>query len=625
MKRTVFTLFMLGIFSISFAQIPKSQRMVLLEEGTGASCPYCAQYNPALNALIDANPTKVIAIKYQEYTPDPMSTPDGVYRMGSSFYNCTGYPHVYLDGLYWNDHPASLTQGIIDTRYAISSPFTIAISHSFSLDLDSIFISMTITATEPVTLTGPVKAHVVINEEWIHFATAPGSNGETDFFDVLRKMLPDYNGTAMATSWTTGQTQTITLNRPVPTNVYSISQVGVVGFIQDNSNKYIIQAGYSAALPQPLDAGITGVTGVPTMQCNLNPFTTTATLKNFGTTTLTSCTINYKIDGGAAQTQAWTGSLAQNATTTVTLPSITPTTGGHTLAVYTTLPNGSTDGNAMNDQATAAYTALGAVMTPPVTQDFTSTTFPPTNWVKIDVGGDAKNWARLTAGHTAAGSAYINWYNISSGQIDDMMTNPIDLSTATTATLTFWVAYRQYSSENDKLQVDVSNNCGSSWTNKWQKSGATLKTGAAVTSNWTAPTAAEWRQETVDFASVVGQSGVLARFRATSAYGNNCFVDDINLTVTTSIDENTSLISNYTVYPNPFSNATTLNFTLAKQDEIRVSVYNEQGQLVFNQAQTLPAGSHVMPINAQDWASGLYQITVTTSEKSVSKKVVLNK
>ncbi|PIY03095.1 MAG: hypothetical protein COZ21_10745, partial [Bacteroidetes bacterium CG_4_10_14_3_um_filter_31_20] len=62
------------------------------------------------------------------------------------------------------------------------------------------------------------------------------------------------------------------------------------------------------------------------------------------------------------------------------------------------------------------------------------------------------------------------------------------------------MAHRRYDATySDKLEVDVSTNCGTSWVQKWMKSGATLATNTAfLTSEYTSPVAGDWRQETVD-------------------------------------------------------------------------------------------------------------------------------
>jgi hypothetical protein len=66
--------------------------------------------------------------------------------------------------------------------------------------------------------------------------------------------------------------------------------------------------------------------------------------------------LNYDIDGGANQTDNWTGSLSAGQTTTITLPSTTSTNGAHTFNASTSSPNGNTDTNTSNDSDSEAFT-----------------------------------------------------------------------------------------------------------------------------------------------------------------------------------------------------------------------------------------------------------------------------
>ncbi|TNE53575.1 MAG: T9SS type A sorting domain-containing protein [Bacteroidetes bacterium] len=106
------------------------------------------------------------------------------------------------------------------------------------------------------------------------------------------------------------------------------------------------------------DAGILAVVNPSSAVCgtDLDPI---ITLKNFGSSTLTSVTISYDIDGGTTQTFNWTGSLASNASENVTLPTYSSTAGAHTFNVATSNPNGGSDDYAANDSKSIAYSAAG--------------------------------------------------------------------------------------------------------------------------------------------------------------------------------------------------------------------------------------------------------------------------
>lgn len=142
---------------------------------------------------------------------------------------------------------------------------------------------------------------------------------------------------------------------------------------------------YPCTATTPDDAGIQSIDSPNGTACG-STFTPQVTLRNYGSATLTSVIINYQLDATAAQTLPWTGSLAQGATTTVTLPALTTTSGAHTLDVWTTLPNGTTDGNAGNDQQTANFN----VNTTGVQVDFTLVTDcwgSEITWEVQDAGG----------------------------------------------------------------------------------------------------------------------------------------------------------------------------------------------------------------------------------------------
>ena len=108
------------------------------------------------------------------------------------------------------------------------------------------------------------------------------------------------------------------------------------------------------------DAGIITITEPTSTSAYCDGyFVPVVTLKNYGLNTLTSVTITYDVDGGSALIYNWTGSLASGASTNVTLGGMSVSTDGiHTLNVSTSLPNGTSDGNTGNDQATVTFNAF---------------------------------------------------------------------------------------------------------------------------------------------------------------------------------------------------------------------------------------------------------------------------
>jgi len=111
----------------------------------------------------------------------------------------------------------------------------------------------------------------------------------------------------------------------------------------------------SGASAVALDGGLSNLTVTETQLCG-GTFQPTMTISNSGTTILTSATITYTIDGGAAQTYNWSGSLAQYQTQTITLPSVALAPGAHTFNATLSNPNAGVDENAVNNATTYSFT-----------------------------------------------------------------------------------------------------------------------------------------------------------------------------------------------------------------------------------------------------------------------------
>lgn len=249
--KKIYALLACGLFT--FTAGAQSQRLVLIEEFTQASCGPCAAANPAFNTLLNNNASKCVSIKYQTNWPgtDPMNAqyPSGV-ASRVSYYSCNSVPYAVMDGTpvtgsSYTGYPGNLNGTKINNEYAIPSPFTINVSHHLNSNNDSIFISAHIAATQAFTAVSYLRCQLVLVEKHIDFNTPPGSNGETDFYMVCRRMLPNQAGTALPLSWSPGDDSTINVKAAVPSYIYDINQLAVVCFVQDNGNKQVVQAGYS--------------------------------------------------------------------------------------------------------------------------------------------------------------------------------------------------------------------------------------------------------------------------------------------------------------------------------------------------------------------------------------------
>jgi len=296
--------------------------------------------------------------------------------------------------------------------------------------------------------------------------------------------------------------------------------------------------------PNPSDASITDVFAPVGDNC-VGAITPSVQLKNRGSNNLTSATISYRIDGGTATTFSWTGNLSPNATATVVLPAFTTTLGSHYFEAYSTLPNGLTDPYTVYDTSAITFVVSNGI-TPNFTETFEGEAIPSdVRWSIVNTNGDCFKWSPASGtsitGVLTNNCAEVPCYGNTSTSNEDLWT-PIFLlpCNATAANLQFDVAYRKRTAtSNDQLIVQISTDCGSTWTNIYSKSGNVspfLYQNATVLASEYFPSAAgDWRTETIDLMSYVtaASDNIRFRFRGVSNNGNNIFIDNVKFNATT--------------------------------------------------------------------------------------------
>jgi len=97
-----------------------------------------------------------------------------------------------------------------------------------------------------------------------------------------------------------------------------------------------------------------------------------AVIRNNGTSTLTSATINWSVDGFSQTAYNYTGSLVQTNSDTVIIGSYNFIVGSHTIVAVSSNPNGSVDGNPLNDTVSRMPSFYAPIATFPYFEDFTS-------------------------------------------------------------------------------------------------------------------------------------------------------------------------------------------------------------------------------------------------------------
>ena len=631
MKNIVSTL-LVCLFSVAaFGQ----NRLVLVEHFTQASCGPCASQNPALKTLLDANATKVVALKYQTSWPgvDPMNAANPTEAAARvQYYGVTGVPNSVMDGSGPGSPGTIVTTTTINNRYNTAAPLNLSASHQWTAGYDSIQIGVYVanagTATVASGAAGSLKLHVAVIEEDINYPSAPGSNGETVFYQVMRKMVPDASGTSMADSWTAGQTQMFVFKVAAPSYLANLNKVAVVAFIQDNSNKSVLNAARTsvqtiAGLP---DIGLNAFTAATPGLCN-GTTTPMVTIKNEGSLAITSASVAYAINGGTPVTQNWTGSLSAGATAVVSFPQVTLPAGTNSLVATVSSPNGTGDVNGMNNMSAPLIAAvLNNTPTPaPYSEGMESTSFNsiPAGHVllyntatkplvtvvsKAQVNGLPQE---LGGYGQSTKSLMVDFFTMQSGAQASIITPKVSGITANHK-LYFNHAYASYAGEADGLKVFVSSNCGATWTNVYDKSGTALATAANSTSRFF-PQPTQWYPNTISLSQYAGQE-LIVKFECNSAYGNNLWLDNFWIN-TAALGEEEIQAAQAKLYPNPARDAVKVSLQVSEAGEALVEVINLNGQTVIAQTASVEAGMQSIDLHVADLANGVYTVKIALNDR----------
>lgn len=251
------------IVRTTYAAAELTQRKVMFEQFTSSTCGPCASADPTIEGYLNANGVntpggKVVAAKYHVNIPSNCSGTTPETQARQQFYGVNSAPAARLGGNAYAGHPLNVTQGMIDAEYARPAVFTIVPTGTFQNN--ALTVNVDVTSLVDFTGAGNVL-HVVVFENNVpraSFSTA--STSQQNFKYVVRKMMPNANGTAMP-NMTAGQSQQFSFNHTI-TNLLAgnIANISVVAFIQNTSTREIYQANHAAFSG---NVSVDGITQVP--------------------------------------------------------------------------------------------------------------------------------------------------------------------------------------------------------------------------------------------------------------------------------------------------------------------------------------------------------------------------
>ncbi|MBA3679689.1 MAG: T9SS type A sorting domain-containing protein [Bacteroidetes bacterium] len=261
------------------------------------------------------------------------------------------------------------------------------------------------------------------------------------------------------------------------------------------------------------------------------------------------------------------------------------------------------------DSATSSHTI-------PYSESFENAATFVNEWTAVNKNNDVADWQNVsTTNYTGNNCVSIANHNSIAPSTDELISPAFDLSATASNTLSFRLHFATRATTNsDKLDVSISNNCGLTWFSVYSKSGSALKTvtGNINGSNVPAPASPEWREEKINIDDTHLSAKTRFRFSFTAGGGNNIFIDDININgiSTVGIKEN-SAIASINLFPNPANAILNLNYTLKNKAAVKLEMTDILGKIqAIQTTETVNEGENKNTINTSSLKQGIYFISI---------------
>ena len=250
------------------------------------------------------------------------------------------------------------------------------------------------------------------------------------------------------------------------------------------------------------------------------------------------------------------------------------------------------------------------------------------NWDIINYD-DEEGWEHTEqSSYSGSSSIWINNRYNDEGQVDEFISEPIDISDFEEVEVSFKYAYSERNTDNnEKLRMYVSKDCGQLWSLRKSLQGNSFSTnGSTSGSNWF-PGDDDWKNVSVtNILENYYVSNLLIKFKFESDGGNNIFMDDINIS-----DTYVGLVSiadeeyKFKVFPNPTHELMNIVFELENIEDITWQVKDLSGRSIMNGAHSnSEMGKNKFQVNTADWTTGIYIFEMYTNKGVIAQKILKN-
>ena len=235
-------------FAFDDIRIGERTRNVLLEHFTNNKSEEGSLATQMVNNIVLSNEKDIINIQYHTNFPGT----DAYYNDNPGdasarilFYGLTRIPYSFVDGG-TNDDDARVYDYVLADITINDLRRRTMVNPYFRIDLNSsvyggvLTVNGELTALEPVDDAENLTLYLAVTEK--ENTEETGAAGETIFYNIFRKFIPDAGGITLNKTWNNGDTYVIPDQTWVVENITDSGDIEVIAFIQNNITKEIYQA-----------------------------------------------------------------------------------------------------------------------------------------------------------------------------------------------------------------------------------------------------------------------------------------------------------------------------------------------------------------------------------------------
>lgn len=312
-----------------------------------------------------------------------------------------------------------------------------------------------------------------------------------------------------------------------------------------------------------------------------------------------------------------------NATWQWTFPTGSPTTsternpvvlfaqaGSHLAVLQVTDANGNSDIDSL-------FVQVSFYSLPTLVQEDFEGLFLPNGW-SVENQDNGASWVLSSTaggfGNSSKSALFNNYDYDSQGTFDDLVVNFDASKISANPYLTYDVAYARWGGGySDTLAILASTDCGLTYQELYINGGVTLATAPDIQSFFT-PSATQWRKDSLNLFFYNGVNNLQIAFRNIGDWGNNLYIDNINLDNQSVIAEHNN--SYLTMFPNPINRDGLLTLKTIPFSKIRI--VDILGKIVQE-----AKGEGTVTISLNNLKSGTYIVCIESATQIWNKPLII--